>query len=101
MGSEEKIQTHFSSIRTANSSTNKYENKISVNELEQEILPGFKPDPVSPSLSSEERSLHRLSFTGHSISPVERRVADKRSYGETLSQLLALGNLCPCTSFPH
>ena len=37
----------------------------------QEILPGLKPDPVSPSLSSEERSLHRLSFTGKSISPVD------------------------------
>ena len=71
VGSEEKIQTHFSSIRTASSSTNKYENKISVNELEQEILPGLKPNPISPSLSSEERSLHRLSFTGKSISPVD------------------------------
>ena len=71
VGSKEKIQTHFSSIRTANSPTNKYDTKISVNELEQEILPGLKPDPVSPSLSSEERSLHRLSFTGKSISPVD------------------------------
>ena len=71
VGSEEKIQTHFSSIRTAKSPMNKYETKVSVNELEQEILPGFKPDPVSPSLSSEERSLHRLSFTGQSISPVD------------------------------
>ncbi|MCH1524731.1 MAG: hypothetical protein L7S41_06285, partial [Candidatus Thalassarchaeaceae archaeon] len=70
VGLEEKIQTHFSSVRTAKSSMNKYETKISVSELEQEILPGFKPDPISPSLSSEERSLHRLSFTGKSISPV-------------------------------
>ena len=71
VGLEEKIQTHFSSIRTAVSPVSKNETKIPVNELEQEILPGFVPNPISPSLSSEERSLHRLSITGKSISPVD------------------------------
>ena len=71
VGLEEKIQTHFSSIRTAISPVSKDETKIPVNELEQEILPGFVPNPISPSLSSEERSLHRLSITGKSISPVD------------------------------
>ena len=46
-------------------------NKISSNELEQETLPGLNPNPISPSLSSAERSLHRLSISGDSISPVD------------------------------
>ena len=68
---EEKIQTHFSSIRSAILPIDRSDNKILINELEQETLPGLKSDPVSPSLSSEERSLHRLSKLGKSISPVD------------------------------
>ena len=68
---EEKIQTHFSSIRSAILPIDRSDNKILTNELEQEILPGLNSDPVSPSLSSEERSLHRLSKLGKSISPVD------------------------------
>lgn len=68
---EEKIQTHFSSIRSAILPIDRSDNKILTNELEQETLPGLKSDPVSPSLSSEERSLHRLSKLGKSISPVD------------------------------
>ena len=68
---EEKIQTHFSSIRSAILPIDRSDNKILTNELEQETLPGLNSDPVSPSLSSEERSLHRLSKLGKSISPVD------------------------------
>ena len=68
---EEKIQTHFSSIRSAILPIDRSDNKILTNELEQEILPGLNSDPVSPSLSSEERSLHRLSKLGKSISPID------------------------------
>ena len=68
---EDKIQTHFSSIRSAILPIDRSDNKILTNELEQEILPGLNSDPVSPSLSSEERSLHRLSKLGKSISPVD------------------------------
>ena len=68
---EEKIQTHFSSIRSAILPIDRSDNKILTNELEQETLPGLNSDPVSPSLSSEERSLPRLSKLGKSISPVD------------------------------
>ncbi len=68
---EEKIQTHFSSIRSAILPIDRSDNKILTNELEQETLPGLNSDPVSPSLSSEERSLHRLSKLGKSISPID------------------------------
>ena len=67
---KETIQTHFSSIRGAMPSSERLGNKISSNELEQETLPGLNPNPISPSLSSAERSLHRLSISGDSISPI-------------------------------
>tara|TARA_B110000495_G_scaffold184860_1_gene182213 strand:- start:779 stop:2725 length:1947 start_codon:yes stop_codon:yes gene_type:complete len=71
VGNEEKIQTHFSSIRTPTPQINKSDNKKPPNVLEQEVLPGLDSTPISPSLSSEERSLHRLSISGNSISPVD------------------------------
>tara|TARA_B100001996_G_scaffold383035_1_gene376965 strand:- start:4673 stop:6616 length:1944 start_codon:yes stop_codon:yes gene_type:complete len=64
------IQTHFSSIRVPLVTREKSPTNSS-NESEQEILPGLDSNPISPSLSSEERSLHRLSISGESISPVD------------------------------
>ena len=68
---KEKIQTHFSSIRNSNVSVQRTNNISSPNELEQNVLPGLDPNPVSPPLSSAERSLHRLSKLGDSISPID------------------------------
>ena len=67
---KEKIQTHFSSIRNSNIPIERPDYLLKNNELEQKVLPGLDPNPVSSSLSSAERSLHRLSKLGDSISPI-------------------------------
>ena len=67
---KEKIQTHFSSIRNSNIPVERPDYLLKNNELEQKVLPGLDPNPVSSSLSSAERSLHRLSKLGDSISPI-------------------------------
>ena len=67
---KEKIQTHFSSIRNSNIPVERPDYLLKNNDLEQKVLPGLDPNPVSSSLSSAERSLHRLSKLGDSISPI-------------------------------
>tara|TARA_B100000900_G_scaffold393682_1_gene390405 strand:- start:1622 stop:3571 length:1950 start_codon:yes stop_codon:yes gene_type:complete len=67
----EKIQTHFSSVRATKNNVSLKINNVKLNPHEQEILPGLEPEPVSQSLSSEERSLHRFSIGGESVSPVD------------------------------
>lgn len=67
---KEKIQTHFSSIRNSNIPIERPDYLLKNNDLEQKVLPGLDPNPVSSSLSSAERSLHRLSKLGDSISPI-------------------------------
>jgi DNA mismatch repair protein MutL len=67
---KEKLQTHFSSIRNSNIPIERPDYLLKNNELEQKVLPGLDPNPVSSSLSSAERSLHRLSKLGDSISPI-------------------------------
>ena len=61
---KEKIQTHFSSVRTSIEKTKVPKPKIFPNDLEQQILPGLDSNPISQSLSSEERGLHRFSMNG-------------------------------------
>ena len=67
---KEKLQTHFSSIRNSNIPIERPDYLLKNNDLEQKVLPGLDPNPVSSSLSSAERSLHRLSKLGDSISPI-------------------------------
>ena len=73
---KEKIQTHFSSIRTSNDKVLSSKPKGEFNNLEQQTLPGLDSKPISPSLSSEERKLHRFSLDGESVSPVDEPQSD-------------------------
>jgi DNA mismatch repair protein MutL len=73
---KEKIQTHFSSVRTSIEKTKVPTPKIFPNNLEQQILPGLDSNPISQSLSSEERGLHRFSMNGVSVSPVDEPYSD-------------------------
>ena len=66
-----KIQTRFSSIRNVVQTPPKtIETQTSVLTTEQETLPGMDTEPVAPSLSSEERELHRHAI-GQSTSPLD------------------------------
>jgi len=68
---KEKIQTHFSSIRTSNDKVTVSKSTSESNDLEQQTLPGLDSEPISKSLSSEERKLHRFSVGGESVSPID------------------------------
>ena len=68
---KEKIQTHFSSIRTSNDKVTVSKPTSESNDLEQQTLPGLDSEPISKSLSSEERKLHRFSVGGESVSPID------------------------------
>lgn len=71
VGDKEKVQTHFSSIRTSKNKVEEQKVKSSTNDKQQQVLPGLNPRPISQSLSSAERSLHRFSRSGISISPID------------------------------
>ena len=71
VGDKEKVQTHFSSIRTSKNKVEEQKVKSSKNDKQQQVLPGLNPRPISQSLSSAERSLHRFSRSGISISPID------------------------------
>ena len=73
---KEKIQTHFSSIRSSNEKVQSSKPREDFNNLEQQTLPGLDSKPISPSLSSEERKLHRFSLDGESVSPVDEPQSD-------------------------
>ena len=73
---KEKIQTHFSSIRNSNEKVQPSKPREEFNNLEQQTLPGLDSNPISPSLSSEERKLHRFSLDGESVSPVDEPLSD-------------------------
>ena len=73
---KEKIQTHFSSIRSSNEKVQSSKPRENFNNLEQQTLPGLDSKPISPSLSSEERKLHRFSLDGESVSPVDEPQSD-------------------------
>lgn len=68
---KEKIQTHFSSIRTSVDRVTPINNNSDLDNFEQKTLPGLDSNPISQSLSSEERKLHRFSLGGESVSPVD------------------------------
>ena len=68
---KEKIQTHFSSIRTSVDRVTPINNNSDLDNFEQQTLPGLDSNPISQSLSSEERKLHRFSLGGESVSPVD------------------------------
>ena len=75
---KETIQTHFSSIRTSvdrETSTNNNSNS-NFDNFEQQTLPGLDSNPISQSLSSEERKLHRFSLGGESVSPVDEPLSE-------------------------
>ncbi len=71
VGNKEKVQTHFSSIRTSKNKVEEQKVKSSTNDTQQQVLPGLNPRPITQSLSSAERSLHRFSRSGISISPID------------------------------
>ena len=71
VGDKEKVQTHFSSIRTSKNKVEEQKVKSSTNDKQQQVLPGLNPRPITQSLSSAERSLHRFSRSGISISPID------------------------------
>ena len=73
---KEKIQTHFSSIRNSNEKVQPSNPRGEFNNLEQQTLPGLDSKPIAPSLSSEERKLHRFSLDGESVSPVDEPQSD-------------------------
>ena len=73
---KEKIQTHFSSIRNSNEKVQPSKPREEFNNLEQQTLPGLDSKPISQSLSSEERKLHRFSLDGESVSPVDEPQSD-------------------------
>ena len=68
---KEKIQTHFSSIRTSVDRVTPINNNSDLDNFEQQTLPGLDSNPISQPLSSEERKLHRFSLGGESVSPVD------------------------------
>ena len=71
VGNKENVQTHFSSIRTSKNKVEEQKVKSSKNDKQQQVLPGLNPRPITQSLSSAERSLHRFSRSGISISPID------------------------------
>ena len=76
VSNKEKIQTHFSSIRTSVNRVPSANNDPDLNNSEQQTLPGLDSNPISQSLSSEERKLHRFSLTGKSVSPVDEPLSE-------------------------
>ena len=76
VSNKEKIQTHFSSIRTSVDRVPSANNDPDLNNSEQQTLPGLDSNPISQSLSSEERKLHRFSLTGKSVSPVDEPLSE-------------------------
>ena len=71
VGNKGNVQTHFSSIRTSKNKVEEQKVKSSLNDTQQQVLPGLNPRPITQSLSSAERSLHRFSRSGISISPID------------------------------
>ena len=71
VSNKEKIQTHFSSIRTSVDRITPISNNSNLDNFVQQTLPGLDSNPISQSLSSEERKLHRFSLGGESVSPID------------------------------
>ena len=70
------VQTRFSSIRTSVETPVRKQSKLgSEFTTEQDTLPGMDAEPTAPSLSSEERELHRHAV-GESTSPLDEPVPE-------------------------
>lgn len=68
------VQTRFSSIRQSVESPVRIQSKSTSEYItEQDTLPGMDSEPTTPSLSSEERELHRHAV-GSSTSPLDEPI---------------------------
>ena len=68
------VQTRFSSIRSSVETTARIQSKSTSEYItEQDTLPGMDSEPTTPSLSSEERELHRHAI-GKSTSPLDEPI---------------------------
>ena len=86
------VQTHFSSLRSASISQQKVEPRpVSSSEIDQQILPGLDQNPITQSLSSEERQLHRHAC-GKSVSPLDEPRPDAAVI-PNLPEMVALAQL--------
>ena len=59
-------------------------------QTEQSTLPGLNPTPITSSLSSEERTLHRLSALGEMSSPLDEPAPESAVIPE-LPEMIPLG----------
>ena len=70
----ETVQTRFSSIRSSVETAARIQSKSTSEYItEQDTLPGMDSEPSTPSLSSEERELHRHAL-GKSTSPLDEPI---------------------------
>jgi len=68
------VQTRFSSIRSSVETATRIQSKSTSEYItEQDTLPGMDSEPTTPSLSSEERELHRHAV-GQSTSPLDEPI---------------------------
>ena len=68
------VQTRFSSIRSSVETSARIQSKSTSEYItEQDTLPGMDSEPTTPSLSSEERELHRHAV-GKSTSPLDEPI---------------------------
>jgi DNA mismatch repair protein MutL len=68
------VQTRFSSIRQSVETPVRIQSKSTSEYItEQDTLPGMDSEPITPSLSSEERELHRHAV-GSSTSPLDEPI---------------------------
>ena len=68
------VQTRFSSIRSSVETAARIQSKSTSEYItEQDTLPGMDSEPTTPSLSSEERELHRHAV-GKSTSPLDEPI---------------------------
>jgi len=87
----EMTQTHFSSLRHAVEKTPAATTRRpDETQTEQSTLPGLDPTPITSSLSSEERTLHRLSALGEAKSPLDEPTPDAAVIPE-LPEMIPLG----------
>ncbi len=86
------VQTRFSSARGAVEPTKRTQARPE-SELttEQDTLPGLEAEPVAPSLSSEERELHRHAV-GKSTSPLDEPVPEAEALAD-LPEMVPLAQL--------
>ena len=86
------VQTRFSSVRSAQPpASNEKARPISDSQTHQETIPGLDSEPISPALSSQERSLHRHS-SNEAKSPLDEP-KPKAAVIPELPEMVALAQL--------